>query len=172
MQTGTGNYIARGYASSNSIYDLLYKWGKVGRDMRVSALIHETAWHSIEELQEAEPQMYDRYLGRIAGVSAFSHFERDIMPSALPAYFADWREYRDYLLENLTAPEHRERFRARWKNQAGVKWMKSHVREILVNDLDGTLNGNSRTRFKMETRRAPGGLYEQRKEARRRAVIG
>jgi predicted phosphoadenosine phosphosulfate sulfurtransferase len=51
----------------NRIYDLMYKFGKTGRDMRVSALIHETAWHSIEELQEAEPQMYNRYLSRVEG---------------------------------------------------------------------------------------------------------
>ena len=37
----------------------------------------------------------------------------------------------------------------------------------MVNDLDGTLNSNARTRFKMNERRKPGGLYEQRKEARR-----
>jgi predicted phosphoadenosine phosphosulfate sulfurtransferase len=151
----------------NGVYDLMYKWGKVGKDMRVSALIHETAWHSIEELQEAEPAMYNRYLARVEGVSAFSHFEREIMPESLPPHFADWREYRDYLLENLTEAQHRERFRRRWKNQHGEPWHKVHVREIMVNDLDGTLNSNARTRFKMNERRKPGGLYERRKEARR-----
>jgi predicted phosphoadenosine phosphosulfate sulfurtransferase len=150
----------------NRIYDLFYKYGKTGRDMRVSALIHETAWHSIEELQEAEPEMYNRYLGRVQGVNCFSHFERQIMPDKLPPYFADWREYRDYLLMNLTEPQHRERFRRRWKNQDVERWHKVHVREIMVNDLDGTLNGNARTRFKMEDNRAPGGAYEQRKQAR------
>jgi hypothetical protein len=111
--------------------------------------------------------MYNRYLVRVEGVSAFSHFEREIMPDSLPAHFADWREYRDYLLENLTEAQHRERFRRRWKNQHGEPWHKVHVREIMVNDLDGTLNSNARTRFKMNERRKPGGLYEQRKEARR-----
>lgn len=129
----------------NRIYDAFYKYGKTGREMRVSALIHETAWHSIEQLQEAEPEMYNRYLGRVEGVNCFNHFERQIMPDKLPPHFADWREYRDYLLENLTEPEHRERFRRRWANQNEERWHKVHVREIMVNDLDGTLNGNART---------------------------
>jgi hypothetical protein len=89
------------------------------------------------------------------------------MPETLPPYFVDWREYRDYLLEHLTEPEHRDRFRRRWKNQNGERWHQAHVREIMVNDLDGTLNQNARTRFKMTDRSVKGGLYEQRKEARR-----
>jgi predicted phosphoadenosine phosphosulfate sulfurtransferase len=157
----------------NRIYDTLYKYGKTGRDMRVSALIHETAWHSIEELQESEPEMYNRYLGRVEGVNCFSHFKRDIMPDKLPPYFQSWREYRDYLLENLTEPEHRERFRNRWAGkgqQDQDRWYKVHVKEILINDLDGTLNTNARTRFKMADRSAPGGRYELAKEARRLAA--
>jgi len=155
----------------NRIYDAQYKYGVTGREMRVSALIHETSWHWIEQLQETEPEMYDRYLERVEGVSCFSHFQRDIMPRNLPAYFADWREYRDYLLENLTEPQHRDRFRNRWRNQNDERWYKTHVREIMVNDLDGTLNSNARKQFQMIDRAVPGGLYEQRKEARRLARI-
>ena len=158
----------------NRIYDAFYKAGKIGRDMRVSALIHETAWHSIEQLHEAEPEMYDRYVARVEGVNTFDHFEKQIIPRKLPAYFASWREYRDYLLENLTEPQHRAMFRKRWtrKGQDEERWHKVHVREILVNDLDGTLNGNARSRFKINDRRQPGGIYEQRRAARRAAAEG
>lgn len=152
----------------NQVYDYFYKFGMPPQKMRVSALIHETAWHSIEALQEVEPQMYDRYIRRVEGVSTFSHFEDEIMPDSLPAYFTSWQEYRDYLLENLTEPQHRDLFRRRWskKGQTGDRWMKVHVKEIMVNDLDGTLNDNARIRFLYQDRSAPGGLYDQRKARR------
>ena len=151
----------------NRIYDAQFKYGVPAQEMRVSALIHETAWRSIEALQETEPDMYNRYLGRVEGVNCFSHFKREVMPEKLPPYFGNWREYRDYLLESLTELQHRERFRRRWAKQDEDRWYKVHVKEIMINDLDGTLNTNARTRFKMSDRRVPGGLYEQRKEARR-----
>ena len=51
----------------NQAYDYFYKFGMSAKKMRVSALIHETAWHSIEALQEVEPQMYNWSDERILG---------------------------------------------------------------------------------------------------------
>lgn len=129
----------------NTVYDQFFKYGFKGRQMRVSALIHETAWHAIELLQEVEPRLYDRYLRRVAGTSTFSHFKGDAMPRELPPVFASWRQYRDYLLANLIQPQYHALFRRRWQKQAGEDWAKVHVREIMVNDIDGTINANYRT---------------------------
>ena len=140
--------IAKNKWKYNKIYDYFYRWGIKGKDMRVSALIHETAWHSIERLQECEPNIYNRYLDRVHGCSTFSHFGKDIIVKDLPVYFKDWKEYRDYLLEKLIKPEYHELFRNRWKNQNGEDWYKVHVREIMINDIDGTINSNAQARIR------------------------
>ena len=54
--------IARNKWKYNKVYDSFYRYGIKGNNMRVSALIHETAWHSIERLQEVDPNLYNRYL--------------------------------------------------------------------------------------------------------------
>ena len=57
--------IARNHWAYNRVYDLQYQWGLAKEAMRVSALIHETAWHSIEMLQEFEPDTYNKFIRRI-----------------------------------------------------------------------------------------------------------
>jgi predicted phosphoadenosine phosphosulfate sulfurtransferase len=150
----------------NTVYDQFYRLGV--KDMRVSALIHETAWHNIRNLQEIEPGLYDRFVERVNGVNCFNQFREEIMPKALPPYFADWREYRDYLLENLIEPQHHELFRRRWarKYQQDDRWLKIHIREIMVNDIDGTISDNARTMFKYKDRVKDGGMYETAKRQR------
>jgi predicted phosphoadenosine phosphosulfate sulfurtransferase len=156
----------------NAIYDSFYRYGIKGPKMRVSALIHETAWHAIELLQEVEPRMYNRYLARVNGVNCFAHFKHEIMPSKLPAAFRDWQDYRDYLLENLIEPQHHETFRRRWATgaghggQTGERWWKVHVKEIMVNDIDGTLNDNYRMAFILEDRSQAGGRYVAKRAKR------
>lgn len=136
--------IAKNHWEYNSIYDLMYRWGVRKQDMRVSALIHETLWHAIEMLQEFERDTYNRFCARIPGVSTFNHSfdEGGIVPRALPFAFKDWEEYRNYLLLHITKPEYRRIFLERWKNQYGDDWYKVHVKEIILNDIDGTVNQN------------------------------
>jgi predicted phosphoadenosine phosphosulfate sulfurtransferase len=154
----------------NRVYDQFYRLGV--KRMRVSALIHETAWHNVKQLHEVEPGLYNRFVERLNGVNCFDQFGDEIMPSKLPPYFASWMEYRDYLLENLIEPQHHKTFRRRWAKQEGEQWYRVHVREIMVNDVDGTINDNFRTAFKFAERAKPGGRYELAKEARRKAAEG
>lgn len=141
--------IAKNKWKYNKIYDQFFRYGIKGSNMRVSALIHETAWHSIERLQEVEPNIYNRYLDRVAGTNCFSHFGEDIIPKNLPDAFKDWKEYRDYLLEAFIKPEYQELFKKRWKNQDSIDWYKQHIHEIMVNDIDGTINANHKSRTKV-----------------------
>lgn len=137
--------IGRNHWDYNKIYDFMYQYGIPKSKMRVSALIHETSWHAIEMLQEFEQGTYNRFVARVEGVSSFNHSfdEGGIVPKELPFAFRDWKEYRDYLLEHITKPEYQEKFRNRWKNQHGDEWYKVHVKEIIINDIDGTVNHNS-----------------------------
>lgn len=131
--------IAKNQLPYNRVYDDFYKYGLSGKEMRVSSLIHETAWKAITRLQVIDPKIYDRYVNRLAGVSTFGHWG-DVVPHTLPVYFASWRDYRDYLLVHLIEPEHQETFRHRWANQTDEGWCREHCAEIAVNDIDGTKN--------------------------------
>jgi predicted phosphoadenosine phosphosulfate sulfurtransferase len=138
----------------NHIYDYMYQAGI--RDMRVSALIHETAWHYIRNLHEFEPQLYDRYLKRLAGVNCFDHFDINIMPRQLPSTFRDWKSYRNYLLKYLVEARNQGIFKARWKKQEGDEWYRIHVHEVIVNDIDGTINANGRSKLALDKKKADG----------------
>lgn len=149
----------------NKIYDFMYQYGIPLQSMRVSALIHETSWHAIEMLQEFEQDTYNRFVARINGVSTFNHAfdEGGIVPKELPFAFKDWKEYRDYLLLHITKPEYWELFRNRWKKQDGDDWYKVHVREIIINDIDGTINANARARMRKNAKK---GQYYARDKAK------
>lgn len=157
--------IAKNKWPYNRIYDYQYQYGYAKADMRVSALIHETAWHNIRPLQEFEPQTYDRFVRRIHGVSTFNHaFDTEVIPTKLPFAFASWTEYRDYLLENITKPEYRPLFKKRWANQKGEDFAKLHVSEIIINDIDGTINANHVASLDMK-RKAKAGKYKAQDKA-------
>ena len=152
--------IAKNHWNYNKVYDIMYRWGVAKQNMRVSALIHETAWHSIEMLQEFERETYNKFTKRVPGVSTFNHAfgEGGIIPRQLPFAFKDWKEYRDYLLVHLVKKEYWDLFRRRWKNQTGDDWYKVHVKECILNDIDGTNNMNANSRFRKNAKKA---VYRQ-----------
>lgn len=154
--------IAKNHWQYNRVYDLMYQWGASKRMMRVSALIHETAWHSLEMLQEFEPKTYNRFVRRVPGSHTFNHAfdESGIVPRTLPFMFRNWKEYRDYLMEHICPLEDRNTYVNRWEGQDGEEWYKVHVRELILNDTCGTVNGNQR--YKEMSKVRLGGKYKQR----------
>ena len=95
-----------GYRYS-SRYDLMDKMGIAKGNMRVSALIHETAVTSLYELQEAEPEIYDRVVQRVAGAETVAEFgAENFMPDQLPIEFNSWKEYAMYLYDYLVDDEY------------------------------------------------------------------
>lgn len=136
--------IAKNHWKYNKVYDFMYQKGTPRRNMRVSALIHETAWTSMSDLQEFEPKTYNRFVARISGASTFGHVLTDdsLVPKTLPFAFKDWQEYRDYLLMHICPAEDRELYKKRWKNQEGDEWYRIHVKELILNDTCGTINQN------------------------------
>lgn len=156
--------IAKNKWRYNEVYDIMYRWGVPKERMRVSALIHETAWHSIEMLQEFEIETYNKFVRRVPGVSTFNHGfdEGGIIPKQLPFAFKNWKEYRDYLLVHIVKPEYWDLFKRRWKNQEDDDWYKNHVKEIILNDIDGTNNDNKRSRRIKDERCGTSGLYHKK----------
>lgn len=163
--------IARNHWKYNKVYDVMYRWGVSKRMMRVSALIHETAWHSLEMLQEFEPKTYNRFVKRIPGTHTFNHAfdESGVIPRTLPFAFKDWKEYRDYLLEHICPIEDREIYKKRWKGQDGEEWYRVHVKEVILNDTCGTINDNEK--YKVMSKERLGGKYKERNQAQFQAYM-
>ena len=133
-----------------SLYDDYFRFGVSVQQMRVSSLHHETAIRSLYILQELEPETYERLVQRLPGIDSAGHLGvDDYFPKTLPFMFKDWREYRDYLLENLIEVEaDREKFRRVfrtqekwWLESQGDKLLKRHISCILVGDYGQKLRG-------------------------------
>ena len=131
----------------SKIYDELYRYGIPPHRMRVSSLMHETAVHSLFFLQEIERDTWEQLTARLGGINQASHIQkRELMTAAnLPYMFDSWKEYRDYLTDNLiTKPEWREKFHARWRKMDETfsemvnpdVVVKAQIKSILVCDID------------------------------------
>jgi len=130
----------------NKLYDLQYAYGVPVFNMRVSALIHETALKSLDYAQEFESEMWNKLAERIEGINTYKHCpEAWKCPDTLPEMFKDWKEYRDFLLNKLIVEEkHYNIMRARFdsddkrtaflpKNTADEVY-KTHVKVVLKDD--------------------------------------
>jgi len=89
-----------------ALYDYQYQNGVPARDMRVSNVHHETALKALEFLQEIEPDNWNALAKRVSGINTVKHMGlNSYSAKELPYMFRDWKEYRDYLLENLIEGE-------------------------------------------------------------------
>lgn len=129
----------------NKIYDYQFSAGIPITKMRVSNLHHETALESMRICQEFEPETWNKLLKRIDGANSVRHLQKDSMapPQTLPFMFESWKEYRDYLLDNLVSMEDaKKRFKARFERMdesySGMEYIedmyKAQILSILVND--------------------------------------
>lgn len=84
------------------LYDYMYQYGITPKNMRVSSMVHEGGMKDLFRLQELEPETWDKMVARVRGVSTTTYLtQSSLMVKELPYMFNDWREYRDYLLDNL-----------------------------------------------------------------------
>jgi predicted phosphoadenosine phosphosulfate sulfurtransferase len=101
------------------LYDLMYAHNLPVRTMRVSSVIHEQALFSLQFMQEIEPETWNALMRRLHGIHSVRHFADEggrAQLYDLPWMFADWRDYRDYLLEHLITDEsQRELFRVQFR---------------------------------------------------------
>lgn len=128
------------------IYDLMYQHGYAVRNMRVSNLHHATALRHLYELQELEPETYEKLVKRMSGIDTAGKLGNDdYYVYELPYMFTDWVEYRDYLLEKLIIdPEVKAGFAKRFKSMDSTysaefvnteEMTKVQVQSILANDI-------------------------------------
>jgi len=127
----------------NDVYDKLFRLQGINvRNMRVSNLIHEKSFDCLTELQEIEPENYERVLRRIKGAHCAARYANETTmykATERPAHFETWLEYRDYLLS--TAPvSRRERFESRFAGQDDAEYIyQQQCHQILINDWENNI---------------------------------
>ena len=115
----------------NRLYDVQFRYGIPGKQMRISNLHHETSVHSLFYAQEAEPETWDKITQRIEGIDCAGKMEsKDFFcPDELPFMFKSWAEYRDYLLEKLIDnPRWKAKFKRKFKS---LEYLEDYIPEKL-----------------------------------------
>lgn len=144
--TDVWKYIFDNDLEYNKVYDYQFQEGKDIRRMRVSNLNHETAVDNLLTLKQYEPETYNKLLTRLDGINSATELGDDYFPDDLPYMFESWREYRNYLLEELVDNEkHKLEFQKtffrhdiRAEHADGYSQIvKAHVNAILANDWEG-----------------------------------
>lgn len=128
----------------NKIYDKMYMLGGNLRSFRVSNLVHEKAFRCLTDLQELEPETYDKLERRLQGVhTAAIYGKENLMYSikTLPESFKTWKEYKDFLLENIH-PDLKKLFNYQWSrfgDTDDTQACKYMVKRILLCDWEGNI---------------------------------
>lgn len=127
----------------NRVYDWMFaKHGINMSSMRVSNLIHEKSFYALADLQEFEPDTYDKLLKRLDGVHCAALYAKDdfiFNTTKLPERFQTWKEYRDYLVET-TPIDKAERYRKRFAKQVNDEiTCRTQCKQVLCNDWEGSL---------------------------------
>jgi predicted phosphoadenosine phosphosulfate sulfurtransferase len=136
-------FIANSCVPYNRIYDFMFaKHGANASIMRIANLIHEKAFRCLADLQEFEPDTYDRLIKRLGGVhcaALYAADERIYDASTLPSAHASWKAYRDYLLQT-TPIDKITRFRKRFDGQkTDESTCRQQVKQILLNDWENNV---------------------------------
>lgn len=128
----------------NKIYDKMYMLGHDLRTMRVSNLIHEKAFRCLSDLQELEPETYDKLENRLQGVHTAALYGKENLIYSikkLPNNFKSWKEYKDFLLESIH-PDLSKLFKYQWirfGDTDDIGACKYMVKRILLCDWEGNM---------------------------------
>ncbi len=145
--TDVWKYLIENNFKYNRVYDKMYMLGGNLRYFRVSNLVHEKAFRCLTDLQELEPETYDKLEKRLKGVhTAAIYGKEDLMYSikSLPDNFKTWKEYKDFLLSSIH-PDLKKIFEYQWSrfgdtNDVGAN--KYMVKRILLCDWEGSITWN------------------------------
>lgn len=142
--TDVWKYLIEGKFKYNKVYDKMYMLGGKLRSFRVSNLVHEKAFKCLTDLQELEPETYNKLEQRLQGVhSAAIYAKENTMYSIkkLPKRFESWKEYKDFLLNSIH-PDLKKLFDFQWSrfgDTDDVRANKYMVKRILLCDWEGNI---------------------------------
>lgn len=127
----------------SKIYDFQWKKGRHLQEIRVSSLIHEKSFKALVDLPEFEPKTYDKLLKRIKGIEVGHLYGRDpklLRAQKLPKNYANWRQYRDFLLETYPDPSKRAIFERRFARLLDNDYVaRQECRQLILNDYENNL---------------------------------
>lgn len=147
LYTDVWKYLIDNNLKYNKIYDKMYMLGGNLRYFRVSNLVHEKAFRCLTDLQELEPETYDKLEKRLKGVhTAAIYGKENLMYSIkeLPSNFKTWKEYKDFLLSSIH-PDLKRIFEYQWSrfgDTDDVGACKYMVKRILLCDWEGNITWN------------------------------
>lgn len=142
--TDVWKYLIENNLKYNRIYDKMYMLGGNLKFFRVSNLVHEKAFRCLTDLQELEPETYNKLEKRLKGVhTAAIYGKEDLIYSikSLPDSFKSWKEYKDFLLTSIH-PDLKRIFEYQWSrfgDTDDVMANKYMVKRILLCDWEGNL---------------------------------
>ena len=145
--TDVWKYLIENNFKYNRVYDKMYMLGGNLRFFRVSNLVHEKAFRCLTDLQELEPETYDKLERRLKGVhTAAIYGKEDLMYSikSLPDNFKSWKEYKDFLLSSIH-PDLKKIFEYQWSrfgDTDDIGANKYMVKRILLCDWEGSITWN------------------------------
>jgi len=127
----------------NKIYDLMFLDGQsIYKGMRISNLIHEKSYKCLVDLPRYEPETYDKLCRRISGIATANRYASEKLVfnnETLPSHYKSWKEFRDFLLENIPEQAHREKFIRRFaKQKPSEKTFQAQVGQLLINDYENS----------------------------------
>ena len=137
----------------NPIYDEMYRLGVNVQDMRISSLHHEISIKGLLNVQEIEPETWERLTVRAYGVNTIKHLKENAFkcPDELPPMFESWEEYALFLMDRLVPdPEHRELIERQWNKYLPIyrgekirpRFIRAVIDTILSADWDLTKLNN------------------------------
>lgn len=135
-------YIGNEELKYNRIYDYMFIKEMGIANMRVSNLIHEKAFGCLEQLQEFEPDTYDKLIRRLKGTRTAARYAGEATiyhTRKRPKRFKTWKAYRNFLLG--TYPNDRKamfsrRFAGQNKNE---RVYQQQTRQLLINDWENNV---------------------------------
>lgn len=139
----------------NKIYDLMYMNNySLYSKMRVSNLIHEKSYKCLVDLPKYEPETFDKLCRRINGIATASRYaaEKQIFSNKkLPSHYKSWKEFRNFLLDNIPDESHRERFMKRFaKQKENERTYQAQVGQLLIHDYEGNKGYNTKKEEQIE----------------------
>jgi len=142
--TDVWKYLIENNLKYNKVYDKMYMLGGNLRYFRVSNLVHEKAFRCLTDLQELEPETYDKLEQRLKGVhTAAMYGKENLMYSIkeLPNQFKSWKDYKDFLLTSIH-PDLKRIFEYQWSrfgDTDDIQANKYMVKRILLCDWEGNI---------------------------------
>jgi predicted phosphoadenosine phosphosulfate sulfurtransferase len=142
--TDVWKYLVENNLKYNKIYDKMYMMGGNLKFFRVSNLVHEKAFRCLTDLQELEPETYDKLERRLQGVHTAAIYGKENLIYSireLPDQFRTWKEYKDFLLQSIH-PDLSKLFKYQWSrfgDTDDVGACKYMVKRILLCDWEGSI---------------------------------